>query len=94
MEMRGRICQANPALLLATPFQVVDLSDQAEQEKRIKWWKGLTATGGEGMVVKPLDLVAKARKGIVQPAVKVRGREYLWSRAGRVQRREKDPFAV
>src|SRR5204862_671339 len=33
--------------------------------------------GGEGMVVKPLDFVAKGRRGIVQPAVKCRGREYL-----------------
>jgi len=29
------------------------------------------------MVVKPLEYVAKGRKGLVQPAVKVRGREYL-----------------
>jgi protein phosphatase len=35
------------------------------------------ATGGEGMVAKPLDCIAKGRKGLVQPAVKVRGREYL-----------------
>jgi len=29
------------------------------------------------MVVKPLEFVAHAAKGIVQPAVKCRGREYL-----------------
>ena len=29
------------------------------------------------MVVKPLDFVAYGRKGLVQPAVKCRGREYL-----------------
>jgi protein phosphatase len=29
------------------------------------------------MVVKPLDFVAKDKRGLVQPAVKVRGREYL-----------------
>jgi len=40
-------------------------------------WEELTASGGEGMVVKPLEFVAKGRKGMVQPAVKVRGREYL-----------------
>ena len=28
-------------------------------------------------MVKPLGFVARARKGLVQPAVKVRGREYL-----------------
>ena len=29
------------------------------------------------MVVKPLDFVARGRKGLVSPAVKCRGREYL-----------------
>ena len=29
------------------------------------------------MVVKPLEFVAKGRRGLVQPAVKCRGREYL-----------------
>jgi protein phosphatase len=29
------------------------------------------------MVVKPADFIAKGRRGIVQPAVKCRGREYL-----------------
>jgi len=77
MEVLARICQADPGLLLATPFQVVDLTDKAEQEKGIKWWGEMTARGGEGMVVKPLEFVAKGRKGMVQPAVKVRGREYL-----------------
>ena len=33
--------------------------------------------GGEGMVVKPLDWVVKGRRGLAQPAVKCRGREYL-----------------
>ena len=29
------------------------------------------------MVVKPLDFIVRGRKGLVQPAVKCRGREYL-----------------
>ena len=29
------------------------------------------------MVVKPLDFIARGKKGLVQPAVKCRGREYL-----------------
>ena len=32
---------------------------------------------GEGMVVKPLEFVVRGPKGLVQPAVKCRGREYL-----------------
>jgi protein phosphatase len=77
METLARICQADPELLLATPFRVVDLTQSADQESGIKWWEELTASGGEGMVVKPLQFVTKGRKGLVQPAMKVRGKEYL-----------------
>jgi protein phosphatase len=77
LETLARMCRADDELLLATPFQLVDLTDKSDQEKGIKWWEELTAAGGEGMVVKPLEFVAKGRKGLVQPAVKVRGREYL-----------------
>ena len=37
----------------------------------------LTERGGEGMVVKPYDFVASGGRGLVQPALKCRGREYL-----------------
>jgi protein phosphatase len=77
METLARICAADSDLLLATPFRVVDLTDKADQEKGIQWWEELTASGGEGMVVKALEFVTKGRKGLAQPAVKVRGREYL-----------------
>jgi protein phosphatase len=77
METLARICQADPELLLKTPFQVLDLTDNAAREKGIQWWEDLTAGGGEGMVVKPFEFVTKGRKGLVQPAVKVRGKEYL-----------------
>lgn len=77
METLARICQADAELMLATPFQIVDLTDSTDREKGIKWWTELTAGGGEGIVVKPMEFVAKGRKGLVQPAVKVRGREYL-----------------
>ncbi len=77
METLAGICKADPELLLATPFQVVDLTNADDQAKGIQWWEELTARGGEGMVVKPLEFIAKGAKGLAQPAVKVRGREYL-----------------
>lgn len=85
METIGKICGAartgapalHNALLLRTPYEVIDLTDKAEQDRGIAWWEELTAAGGEGMVVKPWDFVSKGRKGLTQPAVKVRGREYL-----------------
>ena len=42
-----------------------------------RWWEEISGRGGEGMVVKPLDFVARGRRRLVQPGVKSRGREYL-----------------
>ncbi len=72
METLAGICKADPDLLLATPFRTVDLTEPSDKEKGIQWSEELTASGGEGMVVKPFDFVAKGRKGLAQPAVKVR----------------------
>jgi len=77
METLARMCEADPELLTATPSFTVDLTQPTEVEKGIEWWQDLTAKGGEGMVVKPLEFVAHGSKGLTQPAVKVRGREYL-----------------
>ena len=41
------------------------------------WWTELTESGGEGTVVKPVSFVATGSRGLLQPAVKCRGREYL-----------------
>ncbi len=77
METLARICDADPELLLATPYKVVDVTDPDSEAEGIAWWEGLTRRGGEGMVVKPLDYVARGRRGYTQPALKSRGREYL-----------------
>ncbi|MBI5818182.1 MAG: polynucleotide kinase-phosphatase [Verrucomicrobia bacterium] len=64
-------------IIVATPFRVVDVTDPGSEADGIRWWEELTGRGGEGMVVKPLEFVAKNRRGLVQPAVKCRGPEYL-----------------
>src|SRR5436190_11884290 len=64
-------------LLIATPYRIVDVMNPESEAEGIRWWEELTARGGEGMVVKPFDFVVKGRKGLVQPAIKCRGREYL-----------------
>jgi len=56
---------------------VVDVTDPTSLEEGIGWWLELTGQGGEGMVVKPLAFLHKGRRGLTQPAVKCRGREYL-----------------
>ncbi len=79
MSTLARLSSAADPVLLATPFKVVDLSSQASEDDATAWWLNLTSRGGEGMVVKPLDFIAKgvAGRGLIQPAIKVRGREYL-----------------
>jgi protein phosphatase len=71
------LCEGDTELLLATPYKHVRLFDDASQQEGIEWWEELTDNGGEGMVVKPLQFIAKGKKGIVQPALKCRGKEYL-----------------
>jgi len=63
--------------LQTTAYKQVDLNDPTSTNAAIAWWEELTAKGGEGMVVKPLDFIAMGDRGLLQPAVKCRGREYL-----------------
>ncbi|HET6252222.1 MAG TPA: polynucleotide kinase-phosphatase [Tepidisphaeraceae bacterium] len=78
MQTLGRLADAIPGTpLLATTHRVVDVTDVADIDGGIAWWETLTGSGGEGMVVKPLEFVVRAKKGLVQPAVKCRGPEYL-----------------
>jgi protein phosphatase len=62
---------------MRTPYQIVELADPASEAASTAWWEDLTETGGEGAVVKPLPFVATTSRGLLQPAVKCRGREYL-----------------
>jgi protein phosphatase len=77
MEAAARLHHADPVLFPTTRWQHADLADEAQCASIITWWEEMTAAGGEGMVVKPLDFIARGSHGLVQPAVKCRGREYL-----------------
>lgn len=77
MQTIAAFCQADPELLLATPYKLVDLNDLASIAEGEQWWSELTGRGGEGMVIKPLDFVTRGKRGFVQPALKCRGPEYL-----------------
>ncbi|MFN8223122.1 MAG: polynucleotide kinase-phosphatase [Gaiellales bacterium] len=67
----------NTGVLIATRSVLVDTTDDASLAAATSWWEELTHAGGEGMVVKPVGFVVRGRRGLVQPAVKCRGREYL-----------------
>jgi len=77
MERAAELSNADPNFITATPFRVVDSTDQESVEKGVNWWEELTAKGGEGMVIKPLEWIVRGKRGLVQPAVKCRGLEYL-----------------
>jgi len=77
METIAGVCAAADGVLWSTPYRVVELGDETSRADAVRWWEELTGTGGEGMVVKPSAFVSRGRRGLVQPAVKCRGREYL-----------------
>ncbi len=78
LSIADRLVAADPELFRSTGRLVVDVADEASRASGIDWWLELTASGGEGMVVKPLANLSRTPKGsLVQPGLKVRGSEYL-----------------
>ena len=76
LDMAARLRQADPELFRETDHRVVNLGS-GDEDDAVRWWEELTTAGGEGMVVKPTDFVANGKRGLVQPAMKCRGSEYL-----------------
>lgn len=74
-----RLVERDPTGLLQTTRRlVVDTGDRESVRAGVDWWLEMTGRGGEGMVVKPLQALARDGKDrLVQPGIKVRGREYL-----------------
>lgn len=77
MSVIKNICAGDEQLLRATPYLVVEMGNAASEQAAINWWEQLTAAGGEGMVMKPYTFLSKDAKGLIQPAIKIRGAEYL-----------------
>jgi protein phosphatase len=78
MEMASTLTGADATgVLFTTAHRTVELGDPESEAAATAWWEEMTERGGEGMVVKPLAFVARGRRGLVQPAIKCRGREYL-----------------
>jgi len=77
MSLADRLATASEAVIRRTQWRTVALDDNSAVHDAIIWWETLTSRGGEGMVVKPRAFIASGKKGLIQPALKVRGREYL-----------------
>ena len=77
LDTADSLHQADPGLFQSTDRCLVDLSDPQQEQDATQWWHSITQQGAEGMVVKPLQFLPQGQHDHVQPAVKVRGPEYL-----------------
>jgi polynucleotide kinase-phosphatase len=77
MSLADRMAATGDGVLFRTQWRTVALGDEHAVGDAIAWWQALTGDGGEGMVMKPREFIARGKKGLMQPALKVRGREYL-----------------
>ena len=77
LGLADRLAAAEPDLISTTRRVEVGTGDPASVAAATRWWEDLTAAGGEGMVVKPAANLTRGPSGLVQPGLKVRGREYL-----------------
>jgi len=77
LEELARLCAEDAPWLHQTAHRTVDLADDSARQQATEWWTTRTEAGAEGMVVKPLDFLVRHRGRTVQPALKVRGRQYL-----------------
>jgi protein phosphatase len=77
LSAAARLAVADPSLFAETRHVFADTSDPTSVATATAWWESLTGAGGEGMVVKPAAGLARGARGLAQPGLKVRGREYL-----------------
>ena len=77
LELLSRLVATDETTFRLTRHVVVNLNDESSIDFATTWWRTLTDEGGEGMVVKPVEVVAQGPKGLIQPGIKCRGREYL-----------------
>jgi len=73
----NQITQEGDQCLMSTPYRTIKMAELKEREATTNWWLERTQEGGEGMVVKPMNFVTRGPRGLVQPAIKCRGSEYL-----------------
>ncbi|TXK19048.1 polynucleotide kinase-phosphatase [Homoserinibacter sp. GY 40078] len=77
LDRIDRLVAADPVRVKRTERRFVDLADAEAVADAVAWWEQLTASGGEGVVVKPAAGLVRTARGLALPGIKVRGREYL-----------------
>ncbi len=76
VETLARLC-AGDGILRETGWRRVDPTAEEDRRAVVDWWLDHTGKGGEGFVLKPNGFTMRGEKGLIQPAMKVRGRDYL-----------------
>ena len=76
MDMLAKICGHDP-ILEQTTWRTLSVDSAKDRAALTEWWTTHTNAGGEGMVIKPLNYLTSGERGPLQPAMKVRGRNYL-----------------
>ncbi len=76
METLTRLSEADP-ILKTTGWKRFDGAKADDCAAVTEWWLAHTSAAGEGMVIKPNPFLLRGEKGLIQPAMKVRGRDYL-----------------
>lgn len=77
LDIIDGLVDRDPTLFRRTERWFVDPNNTDAVAEATNWWLESTASGGEGMVVKPADTIVERKNGLVLPGVKCRGREYL-----------------
>lgn len=76
METLTRLSEADP-ILKTTGWKRFDGAKDDDCAAITDWWLAHTSAAGEGVVIKPNAFLLRGEKGLIQPAMKVRGRDYL-----------------
>ncbi|MEO0891937.1 MAG: polynucleotide kinase-phosphatase [Pseudomonadota bacterium] len=76
MQTIEKLAHADP-IIQVTGWKRIDLNDPEHRQTVTDWWLDHTSKGGEGLVFKPTEFFVRGEKGLIQPAMKVRGRDYL-----------------
>ena len=76
MEKIEKYIAGSDPLFMVTSYKIIQLDHEESISDGCRWWEELAAKGSEGMVIKPLGFT-HVNKGLTQPAVKCRGKEYL-----------------
>ena len=80
MEMVSRMAAHQPAekrILTATQWTEGDPADEDDRQRIRQLWDDVIEKGGEGLVIKSLEFEPRGNSHMAQPAIKVRGPQYL-----------------